>query len=82
MEPPDMPGRLNRLARHCHNDHLIEWPLGPTAIHNGAAECEHHHLYKHHHARTVRRLPDGTLRWTTTTGHTADTPPRRLLRGW
>ncbi|MFN2536953.1 MAG: HNH endonuclease signature motif containing protein, partial [Mycobacteriales bacterium] len=70
-----------RLARACHNDHLTAWPAGPTHIDNGAAECEHHHLCKHHYC-TVRKLDDGTLRWTTPTGQHADTPPRALLRGW
>jgi hypothetical protein len=71
-----------RLAQQCDNDHVVVWPEGPTCVHNGAAECEHHHQYKHHGATSVRRLPDGTMRWTSRTGHAADTPPRRLLRGW
>ncbi|MCW2707159.1 MAG: putative endonuclease [Frankiales bacterium] len=70
-----------RLARSCDNDHLIEWPQGPTHIDNAATECRHHHQAKHHHL-TVTKLHDGTLRWTTPTGHHADTPPRKLLRGW
>jgi hypothetical protein len=71
-----------RLAKGCDNDHVAEWPTGETSVHNGACECEHHHQYKHHGATSVRRLPDGTMRWTSRTGHVADTPPRRLIRGW
>jgi hypothetical protein len=71
-----------RHAQRCHNDHVVAWPLGPTHIANAASECEHHHQYKHHHAASVVRLLDGTVRWTTRSGHVADTPPRRLIRGW
>lgn len=71
-----------RQAAQCDNDHVVEWPLGPTSVHNGAPECEHHHMYKHHQARSVRRLPDGGMRWSSITGYTATTPPRALIRGW
>jgi hypothetical protein len=71
-----------RTAKRCHNDHVVEWPAGPTHVTNSAAECEHHHQYKHHHAASVVRLSDGTMRWTTRTGHVGLTPPRRLIRGW
>ena len=70
-----------RLAQHCQNDHLTPWPTGPSAPHNTSSECTHHHQAKHDYF-TVTRLPDGTLRWTTPTGHHTDRPPRPFLRGW
>ena len=70
-----------KLAQHCQLDHVVEHPHGPTAAHNGALECVHHHQCKHH-AMTVTRLPDGTMRWTNRHGVTTDRTPRPLLRSW
>jgi hypothetical protein len=71
----------NRLAERCDTDHRIPWPAGPTSVGNATSLCEHHHQAKHALIELTKR-PDGSLRWTLPTGHWADVPPRRLLRGW
>jgi hypothetical protein len=70
-----------RKAVDCHKDHLIPWPRGSTSEANLADECEHHHLGKHD-CLTVQRLPDGTFRWSTPGGLSADRPPRPVLDAW
>ena len=70
-----------RKAMACDKDHLIPWPRGSTSATNLADECEHHHLGKHD-CLSVERLPDGTFRWTTPCGITADRPPRPVLDAW
>ena len=70
-----------RLARACHNDHLVAWPAGPTHVDNAASECVHHHQAKHA-SIPASRLPDGTIRWTNRHGTQLDRRPRALLRGW
>ncbi len=67
-----------RRADLCDKDHLLAWPGGRTSEPNLADECEHHHQAKHDRFR-VQRLPDGTFRWTTPSGHTYDRPPRPVL---
>lgn len=70
-----------RPALRCDKDHLLPWPRGSTSEPNLADECEHHHQGKHD-CLTVHRLPDGTFRWTTPGGITADRPPRPVLDSW
>ena len=70
-----------RLAHTCDKDHLIPWPRGSTSEPNLADECEPHHLARHH-CFTVVRLPDGTIRWTSPTGHSYDRPPVPVLATW
>jgi voltage-gated potassium channel Kch len=70
-----------RTALRCDKDHLIPWPRGSTSEANLADECEHHHQGKHD-CLTVQRLPDGTFRWTTPSGLSADRPPRPVLDAW
>ncbi|MDP9183741.1 MAG: HNH endonuclease, partial [Actinomycetota bacterium] len=70
-----------RKAIRCDKDHLIPWPRDSTSESNLADECEHHHQGKHD-SLTVTRLPDGTFRWTTPCGITADRPPRPVLDAW
>jgi len=70
-----------RLAHLCDADHLIPWPRGQTEEPNLARECEHHHQGKHT-CFTVQRLPDGTFRWTSPSGITADQPPQPVLLAW
>jgi hypothetical protein len=70
-----------RTALRCDKDHLIPWPRGSTSEANLADECEHHHQGKHD-CLTVQRLPDGTFRWTTPAGLSADRPPRPVLDAW
>jgi hypothetical protein len=70
-----------RRATDCDKDHLIPWPRGSTSEPNLASECQPHHIAKHEHF-TVERLSDGTFRWTSPTGITADRPPRPVLDAW
>ena len=62
-------------------DHTIPWPLGPTHPSNLALKCRKHHLLKTFWTGWQdRQYPDGTLEWTSPTGHTYTTHPgSRLL---
>ena len=65
----------NRRAKDCDLDHLRDWQdQGETKFENLAAECPRHHQMKHDADWTVQRLDDGTVRWTSPTGHTYDRP--------
>ena len=65
----------NRRAKDCDIDHLRDWrEQGETKFDNLAAECPRHHQMKHEADWTVQRLDDGTVRWTSPTGHTYDRP--------
>jgi hypothetical protein len=67
-----------RRASECDKDHLIPFPRGSTSEINLADECDHHHHGKHEYF-TVERRPDGTFRWRSPTGVTADRAPRLVL---
>ena len=62
-------------------DHTTPWPLGPTHPSNLALLCRKHHLLKTFWTEwTDRQYPDGTLEWTSPSGHTYTTHPgSRLL---
>jgi len=62
-------------------DHTIAWPVGPTHPTNLALLCRKHHLVKTFWPGWQQRQhPDGTIDWTTPTGHTHTTHPgARLL---
>ncbi|GAA3232834.1 HNH endonuclease signature motif containing protein [Pseudonocardia petroleophila] len=77
-----------RRALDSELDHTVPFPHGPTAEHNLTHGCTLHHHEKHSPGWTVVQHPDGTLEWTTPTGHTyvsepfdyrpePDPPPRR-----
>ena len=51
-------------SRHCDRDHLLPWPLGPTAADNLSDACRHHHRVKQQVGWSVARAPDGSLTWT------------------
>ena len=69
----------NRRAADCDLDHLKAWQdSGETNSDNLAAECPRHHQMKHEAGWLVARLPDGTVRWTSPTGHTYDRPLDQL----
>jgi len=68
-----------RRAEQCDKDHRLPWPRGSTTEANLDNKCTHHHHAKHD-CFTVSLLPDGTVRWTTPTGHTYDRPPRPVLQ--
>jgi hypothetical protein len=65
----------SRKARCCDIDHLIPWPDGPTAAANCECLCEHHHRLKHTGGWSVTGDPNGTLTWTSPTGHRYESPP-------
>jgi hypothetical protein len=70
----------NRRAVTCELDHIRPWgtPGGDTEPENLEPLCGRHHHLKHEASWHVERLPDGTTRWTSPTGHTYDRPPDEL----
>ena len=66
-----------KQAADAELDHVIAWSDGgTTSKDNLAGYCTHHHLLKTHAPGwKVRAHPDGTLTWTTPTGHRHTTRP-------
>ncbi|MDT0349601.1 HNH endonuclease signature motif containing protein [Pseudonocardia charpentierae] len=65
-----------RTAVDAELDHILAWSDGgTTSDHNLAAYCTHHHRLKHHAGWQVHANPDGSLTWTTPTGHQRTTTP-------
>ncbi|RYG75985.1 HNH endonuclease [Yimella sp. RIT 621] len=64
-----------RTAIRCDIDHVIEWPQGPTAGHNLAALCRHHHDAKTKNHWDYEMSDDGVCTWTSRTGRTYVTYP-------
>ncbi|MCG8655325.1 HNH endonuclease signature motif containing protein [Yimella sp. NH-Cas1] len=64
-----------RTAIRCDIDHVIEWPQGPTAGHNLAALCRHHHDAKTKKHWDYQMSDDGVCTWTSRTGRTYVTYP-------
>jgi Domain of unknown function (DUF222) len=62
-------------------DHTIPWPWGPTCASNLKCLCRKHHLLKTFWtAWRDQQLPDGTIVWTSPSGHKYVTRPgSRLL---
>ncbi|MEH3142454.1 MAG: DUF222 domain-containing protein [Mycobacterium kyogaense] len=60
-------------------DHTVPYPVGPTHASNLKALCRFHHLLKTFWAGLEgwqdRQLPDGTVIWTSPTGHEYTTYP-------
>ncbi|TJY64624.1 DUF222 domain-containing protein [Arthrobacter sp. CAU 1506] len=87
--PPEWLKRLVRLRdRHCRDfgctvpadqceiDHTIAWEDdGKTVLENLNARCKPGHKTKHHGGGTVTQDHDGTLHYTTRSGHTHTTTP-------
>jgi len=66
----------NRQARHCELDHQRAWEAGGTTnATNLLALCSRHHHGKHEAPWTPNRQPDGSIKWTSPTGHTYLEPP-------
>jgi Domain of unknown function (DUF222) len=65
-------------ARRCDLDHVRPYPAGPTSADNLVALCRHHHRLKHRSGWEVRQHEDGTLTWTSPTGHRYRTRPAQL----
>ncbi|OBC02982.1 HNH endonuclease signature motif containing protein [Mycobacterium sp. 852002-40037_SCH5390672] len=63
----------------CDIDHTVPFPLGPTHPSNLKLLCRHHHLLKTFYTGfdgwQDRQRPDGTVVWTSPTGHTYTTKP-------
>ncbi|HYT10838.1 MAG TPA: HNH endonuclease signature motif containing protein [Mycobacteriales bacterium] len=64
-----------RPAARCDLDHVTPWPAGPTAEHNIAAECRHHHRLKHQAGWRVEIDDNARMTWTSPTGHRYHTDP-------
>ncbi len=63
-------------------DHDAPHRGGPTCPCNLDPHCRHHHLLKHHTDWTARRAPDGSMFWTSPTGHLyTDAPTELTLPG-
>lgn len=60
----------SRPSRTCDLDHVIPWPLGPTATWNLAPLCRFHHRLKTTGGWSYRRLTPTTFEWTSPHGRT------------
>jgi hypothetical protein len=64
-----------RRALDSELDHTVPFPVGPTAEYNLTDGCLLHHHEKHSPGWSVTQHRDGTVRWTTPTGHTYRSGP-------
>jgi uncharacterized protein DUF222 len=63
-------------AEVCDIDHTVPFPIGPTHPSNLKLLCRYHHLLKtFYNTWQDRQEPDGTVIWTSPTGHTYTTKP-------
>jgi len=63
-------------AEVCDIDHTVPHPVGPTHPSNCKLLCRTHHLIKTFHTGWAdRQLADGTVIWTSPSGHTYTTTP-------
>jgi Domain of unknown function (DUF222) len=70
----------DKPAEVCDLDHTVPFPMGPTHASNLKLLCRYHHLLKTFYTRcgggwADRQLPDGTVEWTSPSGHTYTTTP-------
>ncbi len=69
----------DRPADYADIDHTVPWPLGPTHPSNLKLLCRVHHLLKTFYSGPNgwrdRQEPDGTVVWTSPSGHTYTTKP-------
>lgn len=69
----------DKPAEYCDIDHTVPYPVGPTHASNLKCLCRYHHLLKTFwngvRGWRDRQLPDGTVVWTSPTGHTYTTYP-------
>jgi hypothetical protein len=69
----------DKPAQFCDLDHTVAYPVGPTHPSNLKCLCRFHHLLKTFwngvRGWRDRQLPDGTIIWTSPTGHTYTTYP-------
>ena len=70
-------------AEACDIDHTVPFPLGPTHPSNLKLLCRYHHLIKTFYAGPDgwrdRQEPDGTVVWTSPSGHKYITKPGGAL---
>jgi len=78
--PPDLKERVvlahptcvfpwcTRQSRRTDADHVIPYPIGPTATDNLAPLCRHHHQHQTHARWRYRRLGPTTYLWTSPHG--------------
>jgi len=70
-------------AEVCDIDHTVAWPSGPTHASNTKLLCRHHHLLKTFYSGAGGWIdvqkPDGTVEWTSPTGHVYITKPGGAL---
>lgn len=70
-------------AEVCDIDHSVPYPLGPTHPSNLKLLCGYHHLLKTFYSRVGgwhdRQEPDGTVIWTSPSGHEYITKPGGTL---
>ena len=64
-------------ATVCDNDHVIEYPLGPTHVTNLRPLCRYHHLLKTHAGHRLELDETGTLIWITALGTRRPTQHQR-----
>jgi hypothetical protein len=65
-----------RRALSCELDHALAWDHGGHTVHTNLwAGCPHDHHLKHHPGWTVTLNPDGSMTWTTPTGHRYTSEP-------
>src|SRR5262249_23416614 len=66
-------------AEACDIDHTVPYPLGPTHPSNLKLLCRYHHLLKTFYTGAEgwrdRQEPDGTVVWTSPSGHEYVTKP-------
>lgn len=75
----------DRPAEACDIDHAVAWPDGPTHPSQLRCLCRKHHLLKTFwDGWSDRQSADGTIVWTSPTGHTYTTHPgsRTLFPQW
>ncbi len=69
----------DKPAQFCDLDHTVPYPVGPTHPSNLKCLCRFHHLLKTFWNGVKgwrdQQLPDGTVVWTSPTGHTYTTYP-------
>jgi Domain of unknown function (DUF222) len=70
-------------AALCDIDHTVPYPYGPTHASNLKCMCRHDHLLKTFYSGPNgwqdRQFPDGTIEWTSPTGHVWTTKPNGAL---
>jgi hypothetical protein len=67
-------------AEVCDIDHTVPFPVGPTHPSNLKLLCRYHHLLKTFYSEWQdRQEPDGTVVWTSPSGHTYTTKPYGAL---